>query len=111
MLWVVERLDVADHDPVALIDDALAKVATTALQLVLESRPKLPVYDPVEETTRVSVAAREVLVSCCWSPKPEPGVTVPPKLFTVPNPANISSVEVLVVAVAPVLGDELLPCA
>jgi hypothetical protein len=56
---------------------AVTNVASAALQLVLEVRPKVPVYDPVEDTVSVSLAALEVLMSFCSMVKPLPALNVP----------------------------------
>jgi hypothetical protein len=53
-------------------------VATTALQLVAALSVNVPAYDPLTATGMVSLAARDVFVSCCCRTYPLPGVTVPP---------------------------------
>jgi hypothetical protein len=90
----------------------ITKVASAALQLVLEVRPKVPVYDPVEDTISASLAALEVLVSCCRIAKPLPTVNVPEwAVVGTPVPTKTNSFALVVVAVAPVLTLALVPCA
>ncbi len=62
---------------VGLAEAAATKVASTALQLVLELRLNVPRYDPGEVAVTASSAARDVLVSCCSIVSPLPAVTVP----------------------------------
>ena len=60
-----------------LVTGDAVKVATSALQLVLVFRPNVPAYEPSDVAAAVSVAARDVAVSCARRVYPLPAVTVP----------------------------------
>ena len=65
------------HASCLLPEDYEVNVATTAVQLALELRLKVPVYAPVTATTIASFAAGDVPVSCCKRTNPLPTVAVP----------------------------------
>lgn len=87
------------------------KVATIAVQLSAALSVKVPVYFPVVVTTIDSFAEGEDPVSFCSKVNPLPAVCLPVYLAGSPIAAKTSSFALVVVGVAPLFGDVLLPCA